>query len=156
MAPVDDTVTGPGSPPADAAPAVALKRKLRAVSWPFRALGAEGARELLPGPLPTLLTRCKQGLCWERGAAGAETFSAGRDVRRGGGGGEAASHITLAEREMGWINEESVTCLSIKLSGFSSCKVPPGPEFALQPPPRNQTHTCTWGPQSSIPTSHHL
>lgn len=61
LATAEDTVTGPRSRPADIQPAVALKRKLSAVSWPFRALGTEGARERLPGPLPTLLTRCKQG-----------------------------------------------------------------------------------------------
>lgn len=61
MVAVEDPVTGPRSQPTDVLPAVALKRKLSAVSWPFRTLGTEGAWELLPGPLPMLLTRCKRG-----------------------------------------------------------------------------------------------
>lgn len=61
MVAVEDPVTGPRSQPTDVLPAVALKRKLSSVSRPFRTLGTEGARELLPGPLPMLLTRCKRG-----------------------------------------------------------------------------------------------
>lgn len=40
-----------------------------------------------------------------------ETFSAGRDMRRGRGDREAVSQITLAEKEIGLINEDK----SIKL-----------------------------------------
>lgn len=64
------TAEGPGSRPAYVLPAVAVKRKLSAVSWPFRALGTEGAQELLPGPVPTLLKRCKQGPVLGEGATG--------------------------------------------------------------------------------------
>lgn len=82
------------------------------MSWPFRALGTEGAGELLPGPLPTLLTRCKQGpVLGEENSWRKETFSAGRDMRRGRGDREAVSQITLAEKEIGLINEDK----SIKL-----------------------------------------
>lgn len=109
MATVEDTVTGPRSQPADVPPAVALKRKLSAVSWPFRALGPEDARELLPGPLPTLLTRCKQGPGLGEGTAGKKTFSADRDTRRGRGCRELVSQITLAEKAIGLINEEKST-----------------------------------------------
>lgn len=107
MATVEDTVTGPRPQPADVPPAVTLKRKLSAVSWPFRALGTESTGELLPGPLPTLLTRCKQGpVLGERNSWRKETFSAGRDMRRGRGCMEAVSQITLAEKAIGLINEE--------------------------------------------------
>lgn len=108
MATFEDTVTEPRSLPADVSPAFALKRKLRAVSWPFRALGTEGARELLLGPLPTLLTRCKQRpVLGERNSWGKENFSAGGDMRRGRGCRGAVSQITLAEKEIGLINEEN-------------------------------------------------
>ena len=110
MATAEDTVTGPGSQPADVQPAVSVKRKLSVVSWPFRTLGTEGARELLPGPVPTLLKRCKQGPVlgeennWRKG-----TFSAGRDVRGGRRCREAVSQISLAEKEIGLINEEKAS-----------------------------------------------
>lgn len=103
---VEDSVTGPRSQPTDVLPAVALKRKLSVVSWPFRALGTEGARELLPGPLPTLLTRCKPGsVLGEGNSWRKETFSAGRDMKSGKGCREAVSQITLTEKEIGLMNE---------------------------------------------------
>lgn len=106
MATVEDSVTGPRSRPADVSPAVALKRKLSVVSWPFRALGTEGAQELLSGPLPTLLTRCKQGpVLGEENSCRKETFSAGRDMKSGRGCREAMSQITLTEKEIGLMNE---------------------------------------------------
>ena len=104
------TAEGPGSWPAYVLPAVAVKWKLSAVSWPFRALGTEGARELLPGPVPTLLKRCKQGpVLGEGNNWRKETFSAGRDVRGGRRCREAVSQITLAEKEIGLINEEKAS-----------------------------------------------
>ena len=110
MATTEDTVIGPGSWPADVPPTVAVKRKLSAVSWPFRALGTEGAQELLPGPVPTLLKRCKQGPVLGEGTNWRkEAFSAGRDVRGGRRCREAMSQITLAEKEIGLINEEKAS-----------------------------------------------
>lgn len=105
MATVEGTVTGPRSQRADVLPADALKRKLSAVSWPFRTLGMEGAKELLPGPLPTLLTRCKQGAGQgEENSWSKETFSAAGDRRRRGCR-EPMSQITLAEKKIELINE---------------------------------------------------
>lgn len=143
---VEDTVTGPGSQPADVPPAIALKRKLSTVSWPFRTLGTEGTQELLPGPLPTLLTRCKRGpRLGEGNSWRKETFSAGRDISRGRGYREAVSQITLAEKKIGLINEKKNNQLLMKpfKEYFLGCKVSPVPEFALCPP---NTHTHTqWG-----------
>lgn len=151
MATFEDTVTEPRSLPADVSPAFALKRKLRAVSWPFRALGTEGARELFPGPLPTLLTRCKQRpVLGERNSWRKENFSAGGDMRRGRGCRGAVSQITLAEKEIGLKNEENhhqplhETLRNI----FCAANFSPGSEFPLQPPPLHHpdhTHTGRWG-----------
>lgn len=116
MVAVEDPVTGPGSQPTDVLPAVALKRKLSTVSWPFRTLGTEGAWELLPGLLPVLLTRCKRGpRLGERNSWRKETFTAGGDTRRGRGCRETVSQITLAEEKIGLINEEK--------SSISSCNL---------------------------------
>lgn len=61
MVTVADTVPGPRPRPADVPPAIALTQKSSVVSWLFRELGTGSAGELPPGPLPTLLTRRKQG-----------------------------------------------------------------------------------------------
>lgn len=84
-----------------------LRWKLRAVSWPLKTLGTEGARELLPGPLPTLLTRCKQrpglgeGNSWK-----VEALPCRPRERRGRGGGAAGSRLALAGKAIGLIDGE--------------------------------------------------
>lgn len=135
MATVADTVTGPRSQPADVPPAVALKRKLSAVSWPFRALGTEGARELLPGPLPTLLTRCKQGP-----GLGEEQLERRRpppqtEIR--GEEGDAGSLCPKLRwlRRHGLINEEKSTRMRPFQEYFLGWEFSPGLEFPLKPPP---------------------
>lgn len=145
MATVADTVTGPRSQPADVPPVVALKRKLSAVSWPFRALGTEGARELLPGPLPTLLTRCKQGP--GLGEEQLERRSPPPQTEIRGEEGDAGSLCPKLRwlRRHGLINEEKSTRMRPFQEYFLGWEFSPDLEFPLEPPPPPTAHMCTPG-----------